>query len=1172
MPGLEQLKAFSNDILNVGDEPAVRKEAGEKPITVPLPEGISEANDSADFEQGMKGFEKKEPQEAEDDGMEYLDSAEESENPDVSDLLDNLKDSGSVENPDLSEFEENADNAKDANDDSALDNLALDDILNDNTTSTTPTENIDEELPTLEEEGADDLQELDADNLQEDTDDLTKVVDTDPNPTGFDDGGSDVEPIDLNADLPEDLESDFEATQENAPKENEIDDTQDIPTDTSENIEEAPTTSPTPSPKEASPLTADIEPASSKENADDAVREMPETQQEMNASPKEMHDNTEEASGETKENADDNTDSFTMPDLNMDDMDFPSEKDSTQDAKDDLPSMEDIVKESESENGKDTSKDSESENDGALEESENEEPLEPLDSSNTSESEEEPPRENATEDTKDSKVPDEGFSIDDLNMDDIDLPKDIATSTDNQEALATEKAEAFNADELNSMDASDFEVGDITGGSADDSLDPNSFEIEGFTGEDAAPFDKNGKVKQAQKAGEESDSEAGIEKPRNSFTDAEYKIIKKNFLSYPLNVRLALEDFIVNDEFKDDVVFDVLNRVLHKATARQIAGQLEKLLDISINVPRNYERRTAEQYEEYKASFEYQIKNKIIPGVAAIAVLLFMVWGAFNLLKIFVYKPLMARKYYKQGYALIQDEAYPESRDCFNEAVRYRQSKPWFFKYANAYRDKKQYNMASDMYKNILLVFDHDKQAGLEYATMELYDRENYERAEEIVRRELLDYHVNDTDGILLLGDIFMEWAREKDPSKAEEANQQYSALIQVYGQTDLYMSRMLRYFVFMDNLREVLNLKNVFYPRKKALSCEDWALLSGYLLDKNYSVLKPKEEYLRESIEDVKSMLDYAISLDKNNTDANYNFAKYFVYANNTQASIRALEDTLNAYKIAKKMRSRDRLKYIDTYRMLGEQYTKNKEYIKAQDSYNNGIDLFEKQNKNTGFVGDDKVGKLYADMADQDYFISGDKDNALRNYQNATRYNNDTPSVRYRIGRIQYSTGNYEEALGSFIATAQEDPLDTHLLLALANTLCLRGDNYAASGYYQTLLELLDKSISRYGIILPQVRKDHGEIVDLYMKASNNLGVASHKIATQTGDSHYNALALVNMSESARAYDALSRNQETMVRLEGSNLATENVKYITSPITSYEPEIYVDIMDTLENEKILE
>jgi hypothetical protein len=103
----------------------------------------------------------------------------------------------------------------------------------------------------------------------------------------------------------------------------------------------------------------------------------------------------------------------------------------------------------------------------------------------------------------------------------------------------------------------------------------------------------------------------------------------------------------------------------------------------------------------------------------------------------------------------------------------------------------------------------------------------------------------------------------------------------------------------------------------------------------------------------------------------------------------------------------------------------------------------------------------------------------------------------------------------------------------------------------------------------VLPQVREDQADLVDTYMKATNNLGVTLHRIANNNGDSSLNATAIVNLQESLRSWDALTRNQVTMVRLEGSNLAEQNIKYMTHPTLQYEPELYTEIPRKLENEK---
>lgn len=122
------------------------------------------------------------------------------------------------------------------------------------------------------------------------------------------------------------------------------------------------------------------------------------------------------------------------------------------------------------------------------------------------------------------------------------------------------------------------------------------------------------------------------------------------------------------------------------------------------------------------------------------------------------------------------------------------------------------------------------------------------------------------------------------------------------------------------------------------------------------------------------------------------------------------------------------------------------------------------------------------------------------------------------------------------------------------------------AAEGYYSQLLEKLNASIAKdAGSLLPQSNSKDNELITKYLYATNNAGVNLYKVAKRTGDSNLNAQAIVQLQESLRAWDALTRNQVSMVRLGGSNLAEENIKYITHSITEFEPSIYLDIPKTL-------
>ncbi|MDY4768530.1 MAG: tetratricopeptide repeat protein [Treponema sp.] len=786
------------------------------------------------------------------------------------------------------------------------------------------------------------------------------------------------------------------------------------------------------------------------------------------------------------------------------------------------------------------------------------------------------------------------FGLDSLNMDSVsssssetglgdDFPNfdlnDLDGGSTSENIEDAGPIESFDISEMDGMEFPDTDsqlngAGGFELGSSDEfGMENGDFEIPGFSDVDTVEVNKNGKIKVPEAEKKEQDEEDNNNLPPNTLSDEQYAKFIKNLSSYPLNVRIAVEELVVKNEFTDEAEFEIIKKVLKKVSARQLAAELEKMLDISIPVPRDFERRTAEEYEAYKQSFQYQLKNKIIPGaivsVAAVIVCFFL----FEFAKNFIYKPARASMLYKQGYALLESEDFPQSETKFNEATKYSLQRKWFFNYARGYRNHKQYIRAEQMYKNILYCFNHDKTGGLEYAAMELNDLANYEKVENILLRQVLDFHVNDQDGILLLGDNYLEWATEKDSSKFDDARRCYSDLIQLYGNNsskmDLFSSRMMRYFIRTDNLLEVLTLKERFYPRKKSLSAEDWTDLSGYLLEKLYGPLAPADEYLRSKIEDVKDMLVTAVKADSSNPVAHYNIAKYYINTNNSFYAKSSLNNAINAFEKTESHKRKDIYRFIDSYRLLGEEYTQEADYLKAMESYTSGISLFTNENIGRGLEGNSDIGKLYSDYGDIEYFVAGNMDGALESYQDAIDNDYDKGEIRYKIGFIQYGKKNYSDAIGSFMKASEDFSDDPNLLLAMGNTLSLKNDNYVAQSYYQRLLNQLNAEKEQKGILFPQVRKDEAEVVDKFLKVTNNLGVTLYRLARRTGNSAMNAQAMVNFQNSLRAWDSMTRNQQSMTRLGGSNLAEQNIKYVIHPTPEYEPAIYTEIPGTLSCEE---
>ena len=1296
MPGLSQLQKFNSDILSLGNEPTLRAQRGEQALSVPLPKGVKDIDDSDDFVVGMpivlNNVQEQKKIETVDD-EDFSDITGEKSNtstdsnkqeassekiPDFSDLLTpNIDQADNQDIPDLSMFMDPVETSvpeeveEPEPEEPAIADLNLEDLLNtagfdsenefpadsdDQIDELTPIEEIsavEDDLPVDEVSLNDDINPVTeqnyTDNIISSENDFSMPSDFAENTeTPLEDFGSsleDLEPLAESAETPlEDFGSSLEdleplAESAEAPLEDF--------SSSLEDLEPLAESAETPLEDFGSSL-EDLEPlAESTETSLDDFDELESIPTMPDESISEDFAITDEVGTLDDISGDNFEENFDIDSLTEDDFVINNSFDDTSASLDSLPNFdveETVPSESltidESLPADDTSDlgdlstldDLDGLNDldnvdnldnldnfdnadnldnldnfdnadnldnldnlDSLDNFDNADNLDNLDENvslnNSDDSDELGEIPSGLFDSNDMELP----KMDDDSLDDLSLPEDSFASdtTDFSEDFPSdfnfnldEGADdnqdiSFDADapieqfDTSQMDDLDFGIPDTDsqldangdfelGNSSDFGTDNGEFEIPGFSDVETVATSKDGKIKRPVTAAEQNEINQ-----KNSLTDEQYEKFLKNLASYPLNVRIAVEELIVKNEFTDEAEFDIVQKVLKKISARQLASELERMLDISILVPRDFERRTAEEYEAYKASFQYQLRNKIIPGAILGIFASFLCFVLVIFTKNYIYNPLKASSLYRQGYALIENDEFVQSEIEFNKAAKYKLIKKWFYKYADAYRTKKQYLRAEQMYKATLRFFNQDKLAGIKYAEMELYDLANYEKAEEITLREILDHHINDSDGLLLLGDVYLEWATEKDSTKFEEAKTRYAELIQLYGETDLYMSRMMRYFIRTENLLRVLELKERFMPKEKSLNAQDWTELSGFLLDKLYGPLPASEEYLRDKIEDVKELLVRAVKADEKNPTALYNLSRYYVNMKNNMKAKSTLEHAINAFNNLDVVKKKDVYNQIDSYRLLGEEYIREKEYLKAQEVLTQGISNYISAHELSGLKGTEKIGKLYTDMGDINYFITGDLDNALQNYKDSIETFYDTPQIRYKIGYIQYGKKNYSEALGSFMKSSELYADDPNLLLAMGNTLSLRNDNFAAQGYYDQLLEYLDNKRVQKGLLFPQVRSDEAQIVDMYLKASNNLGVTMFRLAKRTGNSNLNAKAIVHFQESMRAWDSMTRNQQSMVRLGGSNLAEQNIQYVTHPVPNFEPAIYTDIPRTLNNEK---
>ena len=669
----------------------------------------------------------------------------------------------------------------------------------------------------------------------------------------------------------------------------------------------------------------------------------------------------------------------------------------------------------------------------------------------------------------------------------------------------------------------------------------------------------------AKSTGSEDDAES------LTISDDDYFNFLNKLESFPFNVQLAIQDYIANGDDRPENKMNFIRFVLEKDSLKKVVHKLEKIIDKSIPIPRGFQRQSVEDYEREKQTFKYWLRYRFLPVAVMSAIALILVFCISVLSWQFIYKPVTAESFYKSGYSYLQNGEYETAIEKFNRAGEYKRKKKWYFSYARAFRAKKQFTAAEKMYIRLIYDFDNDKQGGLEYADMLGTDLRNYEKAETILRRRVLDQHVNDKDGLLALGDVYMNWADE-DPEKYGDAVKVYSRLIELYGANDTFLVRMMRYFIRTDNLAEVLNLKDHFSSRITKIGAKNLTELSGYLLEKRYNPKPLDSEKLRSKIDDVRMLLEKAVQTDKSIPEAYYNLGRFFIYNNKQDGAIENLTEAIKLFKTATPMTARRTGNYVDAMRLLGEQLVDQKKYLEAQTLYADALNIYRDYTAFKPLPPNKDIGKLYADYGDIDYFISYNFDSALDSYQSAVKELYNTPSVNYRIGYIHYQQENYRQAIEAMSHAYAEKGRDKNLLYGFGNAFFKRGDYFAALAAYEELLALLNAQRSRKEQVLSNTRPDDVAFIEHYMHTANNLGATLSRLSERTGDSQKNGRALALYAEATRAWDALTRNPQTMVRAKSVGLAYLNTQNMLNPKGSYQSEIYTDIPMFLENERPLE
>jgi len=668
--------------------------------------------------------------------------------------------------------------------------------------------------------------------------------------------------------------------------------------------------------------------------------------------------------------------------------------------------------------------------------------------------------------------------------------------------------------------------------------------------------------------------EAEVDIEELSLSQKNVDELLRTLASYPLNLRIACEEIIAEQVILPQQLTKLVRLLVNGANVKETAAHVEQILGKPIVIPKSFEKMTGAAFEAEQASFAYIFMHNFLPVLRLFAVIAALAASVVYLGYKFVYIPLRAESLYKRGYERIPEGEYQRANELFHDAFVLHRNKKWFFLYAEAFRDERRYMLAESKYDELLRYYPRDKQGVLDYANLETYYLLNYDKANRLLQRELLDYAPNDYEALLAAGDNFFAWA-DSDPSRFydryEDARFSYARLLELYGWQSPVVERMMKYFIRTDNLKEVLYIRVWFEnDYRRRLSTESLAELGGYLLDKQLEKPQGVPNPYVESIESVRDMLLEAVREEPTLPEPHYHLARYYHNLGNVHEERLTLENAIRAFNLAKTESVRRRLYRVDTYYRYANLLIENREFFPAEEQLIRGIELYEDFLSRNLIPATPQLGQLYAAKGDLEYFVKLDNmEAALNNYRTAERYGYAPPEIQYRMGSAYYHLENWRNALEYLFKASADLPLNRRMLFALGNATYKRGDYFAAEGYYNRLLDILENQRVRLPVLFPNDSPQFIELGERLMMARNNAGVVYEALAEQTGNREYRSKAMALYAESARAWDSITRNPETMTRMRlfdspgvpGINLGFLNANNALRPNSEFGREIFIRI-----------
>jgi tetratricopeptide (TPR) repeat protein len=585
-----------------------------------------------------------------------------------------------------------------------------------------------------------------------------------------------------------------------------------------------------------------------------------------------------------------------------------------------------------------------------------------------------------------------------------------------------------------------------------------------------------------------------------TLTDEDIVLIQTKLKQLAGYVAARVRDIIVNAALPDESMKGLLNLLIRDAPEEEVVQYVEWATGKKVT-PRK--RVPVVPAAPRPRPFE-AITENIGPlvRVAGLFAAVLLVLGA--LILIFVYKPLQANKYYRQGIEQIKAENYRGAEESFGRAVAINEKTREYDNFGWEYMKSGNYDAAEKKFSDGIQR-EKEKPAWKKTVDLRLHRARlynilgRYPEADsdyaEAIRLKPGVYSYESQRGRNLI-----EWGRsltapgKEPPPQLEVA---YNLFREAYAKNKKNSDPIFQMLAIEllkkndENIHYYQSLLKARFPQ--AVNRDVHTDLADYLIGK-------------EELEEVWKTLTSVIRRHPDYPRAYFTLSLYYKSIDNREAEEKALEAAIERERERKldfPWDARDRRLISDSYNNWGEIYARTR--IPGQ--YAEAINLYKR-----AIEADDANAKAHFNLGQAYFYGEKDFDLARSSYERARALGLVNNDLRYNLGAIYFYAREFEPALRQWTPLSEMFTDNPNIGYALGTLFLYLKKYQSALGEFLWLTEYYERIIEGLG---PIKSNDpyHREILLNCAAAYNNMGVSHQKLYETTGNREHQKDALVSL-----------------------------------------------------------